>query len=58
MIRAVGCHQERDWGREADRGQDEEHGGHDRVLQDQVHWKTRVRQKCPQRRFGKESVTK
>ena len=49
----VGCHQERDWRCEADRGQDEEHGGDDRILQDQVQRKTRLGQKCPHCWTGK-----
>ena len=52
-----GRHQERDRGREADRRQDKEHGGHDRILQEQIHRKAGVRQERPQRRVGEYRVT-
>ena len=49
----LGCHQERDWWCKTDSGKNEEHGRHDRILQDQIHRKTRVSQKCAQRSIGK-----
>ena len=49
----LGCHQERDWWCQTDSGKNEEHGRHDRILQDQIHRKTRVSQKCAQRSIGK-----
>ena len=32
LITLPGCNQERDWRCQTDRGEDEEHGGHDRIL--------------------------